>query len=55
MVSGTLLVCYRWPWMLVEVLTAFIPIACGLLPEGHLPYEGSVIGCMCISLVELLS
>jgi hypothetical protein len=61
MVSGALLVRYPWPWMLVEVLTAFIPIyrllhgACALLPEGHLPYVGSVMACIRISLIELLS
>jgi hypothetical protein len=44
----------------VEVLTAFIPVhkllhvACGLLSKGHLPYVGSVMVCMCISLIELL-
>jgi hypothetical protein len=44
----------------VEVLTAFITVhrllhgACELLPEGHLPYVGSVTVCMRISLIELL-
>jgi hypothetical protein len=58
MVGGVLLVRYPRPWMLVEVLTAVIPVhwrlqeACGLLPEGHLPYAESVTACMRISLIE---
>jgi hypothetical protein len=46
--------------MLVEVLTGFIPVhrllhgSCGLLPQGHLPYAGSVTARMRISLIELL-
>jgi hypothetical protein len=45
--------------MLVEVLTGFIPVhrllhgSCGLLPHGHLPYAGSVMARMRISLIEL--
>jgi hypothetical protein len=60
MVGGTLLVHYPRPWMVVEVLTAFILVhrllhgACGLLPEGHLPYVGSVTACMSISLIEFI-
>jgi hypothetical protein len=60
MVGGTLLVCYPWPWMLMEVLTAFVPIhrllhgVCGLLPERHLPYVGSVMTCMLISLIDFI-
>jgi hypothetical protein len=60
MVGGALLVHYPRPWMLVEVLTAFIPInrllhgACCLLLEGHLPYVGSVTTCMRISLIEFI-
>jgi hypothetical protein len=48
-------------WMLVEVLTTFVHIhkllhgVCGLLLEGHLPYKGSVVACIHISLIELLS
>jgi hypothetical protein len=48
MVGGALLVRYPRPWMVMEVLTAFVPIlthlhgACGLLLEGHLPHVGSV-------------
>jgi hypothetical protein len=43
MAGGGLLVRYPQPWMLVEVLTAFVHVhrllhgACGLLPKGHLP------------------
>jgi hypothetical protein len=46
--------------MLVEVLTGFIPVhrllhgSCGLLPQEHLPYAGSVTARMRISLIELL-
>jgi hypothetical protein len=46
--------------MLVEILTAFIPIhrllygARGLLPEGYLPYVGSATACMCISMIEFI-
>jgi hypothetical protein len=60
MVGGALLVCYPQPWMLVEVLTTFVPIhrllhgACDLLPEGHLPYVGSVMACVRISLIEFI-
>jgi hypothetical protein len=61
MVGGALLVRYPQPWMLVEVLTAFVPVlrllhgAYGLLPEGHLPYAGSFMTYIRISLIELLS
>jgi hypothetical protein len=61
MVSGALLVRYSRPWMLVEVLNAFVAVhrllheACDLLREGHLPYAGSVMACIRISLIELLS
>jgi hypothetical protein len=61
MVSGVLLVRYIRPWMLVEVLTGFLPVhrllhgACGLLLEGHLPYVGSVMACIHIYRIELLS
>jgi hypothetical protein len=61
MVNGALLISYPRPWMLVEVLTAFVPVhrllhgACGLLLEGHLPYVGSVMACIRISLIKLLS
>jgi hypothetical protein len=60
MVGDALLVCYPWPWMHVEVLTAFVPVhrflhgACGLLPKGHLPYVRSVTACMCISRIEFV-
>jgi hypothetical protein len=60
MVGGELLVCYPRPWMLVEVLTAFILVhrllhgACGLLPKGHLSCVGSVTTCMRISLIEFI-
>jgi hypothetical protein len=60
MVGGAWLVRYPHPWMLVEVLTAFVPVhrllhgACDILLEGHLPYVGSVTTCMRISLIELL-
>jgi hypothetical protein len=46
--------------MLAKVLTAFILVhrllhgACDILPEGHLPYMGSVTTCMRISLIELI-
>jgi hypothetical protein len=48
------------PWMLVDVLTVFVHVhrllhgACGLLLEGHLPYVGSVMACMRVSLIRLL-
>jgi hypothetical protein len=60
MVGGVLLVRYPQPWMLMEVLTTSVPVhrilhgACGLLPDGHLPYVGSVTECMRISLIDLL-
>jgi hypothetical protein len=60
MVGDALLVCYPWPWMSVEVLTAFVPVhrflhgACGLLPEGHLPYVRSITACMRISQIEFV-
>jgi uncharacterized protein YjeT (DUF2065 family) len=61
MVGGVLLVHYPQAWRLVEILTAFKPVhkllhrACDLLPEGHLAYAGSVIACIGIYLIELLS
>jgi hypothetical protein len=60
MFDGSLLVCYPRHWMLVEVLTAFVPFhrllhgACGLLPERHLSYVGSITACIRISLIELI-
>jgi hypothetical protein len=44
----------------VEVLIAFVSVhrllhgSCDILPEGHLPYAGSVMACMRISLIELV-
>jgi hypothetical protein len=55
MVGGALLVHYARPWILMEVLTTFIPVhrllhgACGLLPEGI--YH---VACMHISLIEFI-
>jgi hypothetical protein len=60
-VDGAWLVCNPWPWMLVRILVAFVPVhgflpeACGFLPGSLGPTWVEAMADVCIPLIKSLS